>query len=144
MSPARPLLARPRPSPPDDAEARTPTRPAVATPWPPGYAKACERARTCAYAYPEAMSELPLDDEPGISAAARDAARGHVVYLTEHGERLAAIVPAEFAAVLEGMTQEQARELVEDLADADAARRALDEPTDDIPADQVWTELGLS
>jgi hypothetical protein len=33
------------------------------------------------------MSELPLDDEPGISAAARDAARGHVVYLTEPGER---------------------------------------------------------
>jgi hypothetical protein len=90
------------------------------------------------------MSELPLDDEPGISAAARDAAHGHVVYLTEHGERLAAIVPAEFAAVLEGMTPEQARELVEDLADAAASRRALDEPGDDIPADQVWTELGLS
>ena len=39
---------------------------------------------------------------------------------------------------------EQARELVEDLADAAAARRALDEPGDDIPADQVWAELGLS
>jgi antitoxin (DNA-binding transcriptional repressor) of toxin-antitoxin stability system len=90
------------------------------------------------------MSELPLDDQPGTSAAARDAARGHVVYLTEHGERLAAIVPAEFAAALEGMTPEQARELVEDLADAAAARRALDEPGDDIPADQVWAELGLS
>ena len=90
------------------------------------------------------MSELPLDDEPGISAAARNAARGHVVYLTEHGERLAAIVPAEFAAALEGMTPEQARELVEDLADSAAARRALDEPGDDIPADQVAAELGLS
>ena len=53
-------------------------------------------------------------------------------------------MPAEFAAVLEGMTPEQARELVEDLADAAAARRALNEPGDDIPADQVWTELGLS
>jgi hypothetical protein len=52
-------------------------------------------------------------------------------------------VPAEFAAALEGMTPEQARELVEDLADAAAARRALDEPGDDIPADQVWAELGL-
>src|ERR1700733_15596569 len=83
------------------------------------------------------MSELPLDDQPGISAAARDAARGHVVYLTENGERLAAIVPAEFAAVLEGMTAEQARDLVEDLADPDAARRALDGPGDDTPADQV-------
>ena len=53
-------------------------------------------------------------------------------------------MPAEFAAALEGMTPEQARELVEDLADAAAARRALDEPGDDIPADQVWAELGLS
>ena len=70
--------------------------------------------------------------------------RGHVVYLTEHGERLAAIVPAEFAAVLEGMALEQGWELVEDLADSAAARRALDEPGDDIPADQVWAELGLS
>jgi antitoxin (DNA-binding transcriptional repressor) of toxin-antitoxin stability system len=88
------------------------------------------------------MSELPLDDEPGIGISA--AARGHVVYLTEHGERLAAIVPAEFAAALEGMTPEQARELVEDPAGAAAARRALHEPGDDIPADQVWAELGLS
>jgi hypothetical protein len=61
------------------------------------------------------MSEVPLDDEPRSSAAA-----------------------------LEGMTPEQARELVEDLADSAATRRALDEPGDDIPADQVWAELGLS
>ncbi len=94
--------------------------------------------------YPERMSELPLDDGPGISAAARDAARGHIVYLTEHGERLAAIVPAEFAAVLDDMAPEQAREWLEDLADAAAARRALEEPGDDIPGDQVWAELGLS
>jgi antitoxin (DNA-binding transcriptional repressor) of toxin-antitoxin stability system len=96
-------------------------------------------------AYPEAMSELPLDDGgPDISAAAHDAAQGHVVYLTEHGERLAAIVPAEFAAALEGMTPDQARELLEDMADVAAARQALDEPGEDIPAEQVWTELGLT
>jgi hypothetical protein len=90
------------------------------------------------------MSEVPLDDGPDISAAAHDAARGHVVYLTEQGERLAAIVPAEFAALLEGMTPDQARELLEDLADGAAARQALDEPGEDIPAEQVWTELGLT
>jgi antitoxin (DNA-binding transcriptional repressor) of toxin-antitoxin stability system len=91
------------------------------------------------------MSELPLDDGgPDISAAAHDAAQGHVVYLTEHGERLAAIVPAEFAAALESMTPDQARELLDDLADAAAARQALDEPGEDIPAEQVWTELGLT
>jgi hypothetical protein len=49
------------------------------------------------------MSELPVEGTPGVASAARDAARGHVVYLTEHGERLAAIVPAEFA---EARTQE--------------------------------------
>ena len=63
-----------------------------------------ERARAGSAAYLEIMSELPLDDGPDISAAAHGAARGHVVYLTEHGERLAAIVAAEFAAALEGMT----------------------------------------
>jgi hypothetical protein len=90
------------------------------------------------------MSELPLDEAPGVAGAAHDAARGQVVYLTENGERLAAIVPAAFAAALEGMTPEQARELIEDLADAAAARESLAEPGDDIPAEQVWVELGLT
>jgi hypothetical protein len=57
------------------------------------------------------MSEVPLDQVPGVADAAHDAARGQVVYLTEHGERLAAVVPAEFAAALEGMPPEEAREL---------------------------------
>jgi len=90
------------------------------------------------------MSELPLDNGLDISAAAHEAARGHVVYLTEQGQRLAAIVPAEFAAALEGMTPGQARNLLEDLADGAAAREALDEPGEDIPTEQVWAELGLT
>jgi alkylation response protein AidB-like acyl-CoA dehydrogenase len=90
------------------------------------------------------MSEPPLDDGgPDISAAADHAAPDRVVYLTEHGERLAAIVPAGSAAALEGMTPDQARELLEDLADGAAARQALGEPGEGIPAEQVWTELGL-
>jgi hypothetical protein len=89
------------------------------------------------------MSEVPLDQVPGVATAAHDAARGEVVYLTENGERLAAIVPAEFAAALEGMTPAEAREMLEDLADAAAARRALQEPGADIPAAQVWADLGL-
>ena len=51
-----------------------------------------------------------------------------MAYLTERGERLAAIVPAEFAEALEGMNEQDARELLEDLADAAAARQALAEP----------------
>jgi hypothetical protein len=48
--------------------------------------------------YPEVISELPVDGTPGVAGAARE----HMVCLTEHGERLAAIVPAEFAQALEG------------------------------------------
>jgi hypothetical protein len=93
--------------------------------------------------YPEVMSELSVDGTPGVAGAARDAARGHVVYLTEHGERLAAIVPAEFAEALEGMSEQDARELLEDLADAAAARQALAEPGESIPWEQVRAEAGL-
>jgi hypothetical protein len=84
-----------------------------------------------------------------VDAAAGDrlggfvAARGHVVYLTEHGERLAAIVPAEFAEALEGMSEQDARELLEDLADAAAAREALAEPGESVPWEQVRAEAGL-
>jgi antitoxin (DNA-binding transcriptional repressor) of toxin-antitoxin stability system len=89
------------------------------------------------------MSELPVDETPGVAGAARDAARGHVVYLTERGERLAAIVPAEFAEALEGMSEQDARELLEDLGDAAAARRALAEPGESVPWEQVRAEAGL-
>ncbi len=89
------------------------------------------------------MSELPVDAASDVAIAAHEAARGQVVYLTEHGERLAAIVPAEFAAALEGMTPEQASELLEDLADAAEAREALAEPGESIPWEQVKAEAGL-
>ena len=63
-----------------------------------------QSARSCAGIL-EGHERTALDDGgPDISAVAHDAAQGHVVYLTDHGERLAAIVPAEFAAALEGMT----------------------------------------
>ncbi len=77
------------------------------------------------------MSELPVEDTPGVAGAAHDAARGQVVYLTERGHRLAAIVPAELAAEIE-----------EDLADAADAREALAEPGE-IPWEQIKAEAGL-
>ena len=93
------------------------------------------------------MSEIPLDHAPSdVAAAAHDAARGKVVYLTEHGERLAAIVPADLAAELENLTPEEFHELLEDFADAQAAREALEEIEAGgipIPAERVWAELGL-
>jgi antitoxin Phd len=92
------------------------------------------------------MSELPLDDAPDVAAAARDASRGHVVYLTEHGERLAVIVPAELGPQLERLSPEELAELLEDFADAAAAREArasieAGEPV--IPWEQVKAEAGL-
>lgn len=46
----------------------------------------------------------------------------------EHGKRLAAIVSAGFGALLEGVTPDQARELLEGLADGAAVRQALAGP----------------
>jgi len=93
------------------------------------------------------MSELPLDDAPGdVAAAAHNASRGHVVYLTEHGERLAVIVPAEFGPQLERLSPDELAELLEDFADAATARHArasieAGEPL--IPWEQVKAEAGL-
>jgi len=93
------------------------------------------------------MSEIPLEEASRqVTDAAHDAARGQVVYLTEHGERLAAIVPAELAAELENLTPAQFRELLEDFADAQSARESLAELADGaepVPAEEVWAELGL-
>ena len=93
------------------------------------------------------MSEIPLDEAPReVTDAAHDAARGQVVYLTEHGERLAAIVPAELAAQLECLTPEAFRELLEDFTDAQAARESLAEVeagARPVAAEEVWAELGI-
>ena len=98
-------------------------------------------------AYSCDVSEIPLEEASRqVTDAAHDAARGQVVYLTEHGERLAAIVPAELAAELESLTPQQFRELLEDFADAQAARESLAEVeagAEPVPAEQVWAELGL-
>ena len=69
------------------------------------------------------MSDLPVETTPGVAAPAHEAARGQIVYITEHGERLAAIVPAAVAAELERLSPAELAELLEDFADAAAARR---------------------
>ena len=48
------------------------------------------------------MTEMPLPEGEHLADVARDAAAsGEVVYLTDHGRRLAAIVPAGLAELLE-------------------------------------------
>jgi antitoxin (DNA-binding transcriptional repressor) of toxin-antitoxin stability system len=93
------------------------------------------------------MSELAIEDAPRLSpAVAREAASGQVVYLTDHGQRVAAIVPARIAAQLERMSADELAELLEDFADAAAARDArqsIDSGEPVIPWDQVKDEAGL-
>jgi hypothetical protein len=85
------------------------------------------------------MSELPIDDAGLAHAAHEVASERHIIYLTgPDGRRLAAIVPSDVAAA-----GEAAVEALEDMADVAAARASLAEHGDDIPADQLWTELGL-
>jgi antitoxin (DNA-binding transcriptional repressor) of toxin-antitoxin stability system len=92
------------------------------------------------------ISDLAAETVPAVAASAHEAARGQVVYITEHGQRLAAIVPAEFAEILERLTPEQARELLDDLADAAdirAARAAREAGEPVIPWEQAKAEAGL-
>lgn len=63
------------------------------------------------------MREIPLDEAPReIAAVARAAARGEIVYLTEDGQRLAAVVPPELAAELEDLSPEEILDLLADVA----------------------------
>ena len=78
------------------------------------------------------MREIPLDQAPSeIVAAARVAARGQIVYLTEDGERLAAIVPPKFAAEMEDLSPDEVLELLDDLSSAPA----VDESSSNTDAD---------
>ena len=86
------------------------------------------------------MSDLPVETTPGVAAPAHEAARGQIVYITEHGERVAAIVPAAVAAELERLSPGELAELLEDFADAAAAseaRASIDAGEPLIPWDQV-------
>ena len=52
--------------------------------------------------YDGRVTEMPIPEGEQLSAVARDAARsGEVVYLTDQGRRLAAIVPAGLAELLD-------------------------------------------
>lgn len=92
------------------------------------------------------MSDLPVENAPAVAESAHEAARGQVVYITEHGRRLAAIVPAAIAAELERLSPDELAGLLEDFADAAAAREArasIDAGEPLIPWEQTKAEAGL-
>ncbi|GAA1526640.1 hypothetical protein GCM10009678_05150 [Actinomadura kijaniata] len=73
------------------------------------------------------MSELPLEHTPELAEVAHEAAdEGKVVHLTEHGRRLAAVIPAEAYERLRRLQDEDdLRKVREGLAD-DSPRRSFD------------------
>jgi antitoxin (DNA-binding transcriptional repressor) of toxin-antitoxin stability system len=92
------------------------------------------------------MSELAVETTPAVAASAHEAASGQVIRITEHGELIAAIVPPAIAAVLERLSPDALTELLEDFADAAAAREArasieAGEPL--VPWEEVKAEAGL-
>ena len=58
-----------------------------------------------------------MEQVPGeLAEAARAAARGEIVYLTEDGERLAAIVPPAYAVELEDLSPGEVLALLDEMA----------------------------
>ena len=76
--------------------------------------------------------ELHGDDPGAVERLAQAARDGELVYLTSHGKRVAAVVPADVAEQFERAEDDQ------DIAAADAA---LAEPGESIPWERVKAEL---
>jgi antitoxin (DNA-binding transcriptional repressor) of toxin-antitoxin stability system len=76
--------------------------------------------------------ELHGDDPGAVERLAQAARDGELIYLTSHGQRVAAVVPADIAEQFERAEDEQ------DIAAADAA---LAEPGESIPWEHVKAEL---
>jgi hypothetical protein len=104
------------------------------------------------------MSELAIEDAPVLSDPAHEAANGQVVYITEHGQRVAGVVSAELAAALERLSADELEELagaaaeagyeagaefLEDLADRAAVLESRAQAGPGIPWEKVKAEAGL-
>src|ERR1700722_8756383 len=64
----------------------------------------------------QGMSELAIEQTPDVADAAREAAGGQVVYITERGQRVAGIIPADLAATLEGLSADDLEQFAEAAA----------------------------
>jgi antitoxin (DNA-binding transcriptional repressor) of toxin-antitoxin stability system len=101
------------------------------------------------------VSDLAVESTPAVAVPAREAANGQVIYITEHGQRVAGIVSAELASALERLTagqleeaadaavkagHEDAANFLEDLADRAAVLESRAEGGPGIPWEQVRSE----
>jgi antitoxin (DNA-binding transcriptional repressor) of toxin-antitoxin stability system len=63
------------------------------------------------------VREIPVEQVPeDIAEMARAAARGEIVFLTDDGERLAAIVPPGYAVELEDLSPDEVLQLLDEMA----------------------------
>ncbi|HET8682358.1 MAG TPA: hypothetical protein VFM54_10860 [Micromonosporaceae bacterium] len=84
------------------------------------------------------MTEMPIPDGEQLAEVAREAARsGQVVYLTDHGERLAAIVPASLAALLERRGATGGRRVLGARGAGRSGRRDISERIEEILRSEV-------
>jgi len=105
------------------------------------------------------VSDPAVENVPGVAAAAYEAARGKVVYVTENGNRLAGIVPVELAAILDRLTSDELDELaaaaelaglataavlMEDLADRAGVLESRAEPGAGVPWEQLEAEASVN
>ena len=105
------------------------------------------------------MSDLAVESVPDVAVAAHEAARGQIVYITEHGNRVAGIVPVELAAILDRLTTDEldqlaaaaelagltgAAGLMEDLADRAGVLASGAGPGADVLREQPEPEASAS
>jgi prevent-host-death family protein len=72
------------------------------------------------------MSEMPIQEAQDNlgEVVSRSSSTGEVVYLTDHGERVAAIMPARRAAILDGLLAVEEYEAEHGTIPEDEARKA--------------------
>jgi hypothetical protein len=106
---------------------------------------------------PRTVSELAVENAPDVAAPAHEAANGQVIYITEGGNRVAAVVPAEAGAILEQLSADELDELataaeqaglpvarlIEDLADRAAVLESRADPGPGISWDNLKAETGM-
>jgi hypothetical protein len=103
------------------------------------------------------VCELAIENTPEVAEPAHEAASGQVIYLTEGGNRVAAVVPAEAGAILEQLSADELDELataaenaglavarlIEDLADRAAVLESRADQGAGISWDDLKAETGI-